>query len=395
MGVRISLFSRIFRILIIRYLTILDIFSVRILWLSIGVILAILSSNLIKSRLFLWWWLVVTLVLGFSSSSLFYFYLFFELRLIPILLIILRRGRQPERLSAGSYLLFYTTFISVPYLTIIIIIDMSEIIIKLQRFSWSFRGFTLILLIPFLIKMPLFGVHFWLPKAHVEARTSGSIVLAGILLKLGRYGAGRIVGIFNIRISTSWFSTIWIFLALLSRMLTFLQRDLKKLVAYRRVTHITFMLVGILTSSKITMIRIVLVSLSHGWAAIALFARAGTLRHSTSSRLGTLVGSESSLFWVIIIIGIVLVSNAGIPPIPSFFPEVFIVIRSLTSGGYSVILFLGLRLLVCYYNAYLFLWISHMKTRILVRGKIYFVEGFVLLILVLIRIESLLWLQIF
>jgi len=365
------------------------------LWLSVGVILAILSRNLIRRRLFLWWWLVFTLILRFRSSSLFHFYIYFELRLIPILLIILARGRQPERLSAGAYLLFYTTFLSVPYLVIIFIIKVSDINLKLLGISWGYAGLALILLIPFLIKIPLFGVHFWLPKAHVEARTSGSIVLAGMLLKLGRYGAGRVVGLFSFRVNVSWFSTFWIFLALLSRIVTFMQRDLKKLVAYRRVTHITFIIVGILTRSKITLVRIILVSLSHGWAAIALFARAGTLRHSTSSRLGTLIGAESSLFWVIIVIGVILVSNAGIPPIPSFFPEVFIVISSITSRGYSVIMFLGLRLTVCYYNAYLFLWLSHIKARVLIRSKVFFLEGFVLFSLILIRLESLLWLQMF
>jgi len=232
-------------------------------------------------------------------------------------------------------------------------------------------------------------------KAHVEARTRGSIVLAGMLLKLGRYGAGRVVYIFSIRVGSSYLSSIWIVLASLSGIVTFMQRDLKKLVAYRRVTHITFMLVGILSNIKLTMICIVIVSLSHGWAAIGIFNRAGTLSHSTSSRLGTLVGFESSLFWVVIIVGFILVSNAGIPPIPSFFPEVFIIIRCITSGGYSMIIFIILRIVVCYYNAYLFLWVSHMKASIVVRGKVAFLEALTLLILVIIRVESLLWIQMF
>jgi len=73
--------------------------------------------------------------------------------------MILSGGRQPERLSAGSYLLFYTTFVSVPYLTVIMFLDFSEIIIKVQNLS-RFNGLTLALLVPFLIKIPLFGVHF-------------------------------------------------------------------------------------------------------------------------------------------------------------------------------------------------------------------------------------------
>jgi len=259
----------------------------------------------------------------------------------------------------------------------------------------SLSRITIIFLIPFFIKIPVFGLHFWLPKAHVEARTSGSIILAGILLKLGSYGAARVTYFFLLRTSWSRVSRIWIILALTSRLVTFIQRDLKKLVAYRRVTHITFIVVGLVTRSKLLLGRVILISLSHGWAAIALFSRVGTLRNSTNSRIGFLSGSETSLFWWVIVIGLVLISNAGIPPIPSFFPEVFIISRRIRIRGYSVLVFLGLRFLVCYYNAYLFLWISHIKGITPSSSKVFFLERFIPYYLVLLRVESLFFLQIF
>jgi len=324
-GIVLSIFYSYLGVFLTRLYSLSDRLSTRLLWLSMGVILAVISGIFSFRINFFWWWLLMALVLRFRRRNLLWFYFYFEIRLIPILLIVLRIGRQPERLSAGSYLLFYTTFISVPYLSMILLLRVSEIVMKTQILLWRFSGRGFVLLIPFFIKMPMFGFHFWLPKAHVEASTRGSIVLAGMLLKLGRYGAARVVGIFSLRFLFSWASRLWILLALFSRIITFIQRDLKKIVAYRRVTHITFIIVGITTGSKMTLVRVTIVSLAHGWAAIGMFLLAGTVSHSISSRLGTLSRIERSLFWLVFVFGLLLVSNAGIPPIPSFFPEVFIV----------------------------------------------------------------------
>lgn len=378
----------------LNFFILIDRLSARLLWLTRGVILAILASNVVKMRTLLWWWLALALILGFSRNRLFFFYIFFEMRLIPILLMILSIGSQPERLSAGAYLLFYTTAISIPYLAIVISIELKGII-RIKSSSLVFRGIAFFLLAPFFVKIPIFGFHFWLPKAHVEARTGGSIVLAGILLKLGSYGAARIVNLFVWSFRSSWVSSRWIILALASSLVTFMQRDLKKIVAYRSVTHITFIIVRLISGTKLILVSVVLVSLAHGWAAIGLFARAGTLRHSSSSRLGTLLGPETTLFWVIIVIGLILISNAGVPPMPSFFPEIFILLRSIRTSGYSLMIFIFLRITVCYYNAYLFLWVSHVKARITLRIKVSFTERMILFALFLIRLESLFWLQMF
>jgi len=139
----------------------LDILSSSLVWLTTGIVLAVMSSNLIKRRKILWWWLIFALILGFRRTRLFLFYIFFEIRLIPILVIILSNGSQPERLSAGAYLLFYTTAISVPYLIIILIIEFKRKFSYYRPISWGFRRIVFILIIPFFIKIPIFGFHFW------------------------------------------------------------------------------------------------------------------------------------------------------------------------------------------------------------------------------------------
>jgi NADH-ubiquinone oxidoreductase chain 4 len=134
----------------------------------------------------------------FAVSNLFAFYILFELSLVPILLMIIFWGRQPERLSAGLYFLIYTRSFSIPFIVVIIAVYPQIYFFflgsRLSTSSWL----GIFLIIPFLVKIPIIGLHFWLPKAHVEARTRGSMILAGLLLKLGRYGALRVVLIFNI-----------------------------------------------------------------------------------------------------------------------------------------------------------------------------------------------------
>lgn len=367
-----------------------DIMTLSLLWLSMGsILMSFLRSSKFKRKL--WWTLTVILRLRFLVNNLLSFYVLFELSLIPILLIIIYWGRQPERLSAGLYFLIYTGRFSIPFIIIIIIvfpfITFSFLRGRISTRSWL----SLLLLMPFLVKIPVIGLHFWLPKAHVEASTRGSIILAGLLLKLGRYGAIRIVLLFNIS-SIKWTLPYWLFGSIISRIITFMMRDIKKLVAYRRVRHITFIMLAIISENKLVFMVVVMLSLAHGWASIGIFARAGILGNTSGSRLGVLMSIDSKIRRLIMLLGVLLLSNASLPPFPSFFPELALV--SLISFSINIVMFfIFLSILVCYFNTYIYVWFSHKRNterlRLISRSS----EVFKLMQLILLSLLTLIWLQ--
>lgn len=195
--------------------------------------------------------LLFLLVFTFRRINLFIFYVFFESSLIPTIFLIFGWGYQPERLQAGLYLLFYTLFASLPLFIVLFFIIKNFFTLNfnfLKEFSLESFLFYFFLVFAFLVKIPIFMVHLWLPKAHVEAPVSGSMILAGVLLKLGGYGLIRVFSvILNFSVKLNIF---WIVLSLVGGFLVSLiclrQIDLKALVAYSSVAHIRLVIGGLI-----------------------------------------------------------------------------------------------------------------------------------------------------
>nr|UGS80316.1 NADH dehydrogenase subunit 4 [Graphocaecilius interpretatus] len=236
----------------------------------------ILSKNFELSFMILITMLLFFLILSFFTMNLFMFYLFFESSLIPTFMLIMGWGYQSERIQASIYLLMYTLVSSLPLLLMIFYfyqkINLSMMFEYVLNMEINFLMFMFIYS-AFLVKLPMFLVHLWLPKAHVEAPVAGSMILAGVLLKLGGYGILRISFIlFKFINKYVWYLVI---LSLLGGVLISLnclrQSDVKLLIAYSSVSHMGIMLSGTFNFSLWGLSSTLLMMISHGLCSSGLF----------------------------------------------------------------------------------------------------------------------------
>lgn len=295
---------------------------------------------------------IICLYRSFFSLSLLNFYIIFELVIVPIYLLILMYGVQPERLISALYILFYTIIGSLPFLISIIFMETSNYIYA-YLLSLDFRSISVI---AFLVKLPLYGLHLWLPKAHVEAPVNGSIILAGILLKLGGYGVVRIIPL--ISLFKEFLINIGIWGGIISSFICLREIDIKKIVAYSSVHHRGLILASIILGSSWGYSGAIIIIISHGLCSSGLFCIVNILYerlHTRSLRLIKGMATLSPIFilwWFLIIIG-----NIGAPPFIGFISEVNLLLGTF-SWWYNFILWLLLFLSVAY-SIHLFLIISH------------------------------------
>nr|QOI12531.1 NADH dehydrogenase subunit 4 [Nodularia breviconcha] len=320
--------------------------------------------------------LTMVLVFCFGVGSLLNFYIMFEFSLIPILLIILGWGYQPERLQAGKYMLLYTVSASLPLLILIVLI-----LNKGGSVFWGWKflelewGWLMVVCasLAFLVKLPIYGFHLWLPKAHVEAPVAGSMILAGVLLKLGGYGLVRFF------YSLSLFSTLTISVifclgligGIVASMVCFAQNDVKALVAYSSVGHMSLVLGGIYSNTDWGWLGCLLMMVAHGLCSSGMFFLASETYKCYSTRSLFLVKGGLVLIPGVALCWFLMCAiNMAAPPSLNLWSELMLGISILSYSTLFAVLTGVMTFLSGLYSWYLYSITQHGQYPLWVRGVV-------------------------
>nr|YP_010350405.1 NADH dehydrogenase subunit 4 [Ixodes myrmecobii]UOK09886.1 NADH dehydrogenase subunit 4 [Ixodes myrmecobii] len=346
-----------------------DLMSMTLMMLTIWVIYLMMMSsvfdNLWNNKMFMMYvsLLIFFLFMCFFSMNLLSFYFFFESVLFPIIMIIFNWGNQPERLQAGIYMLLYTLFGSYPLLIIMMMngnISLNYFYMSMMEYGIGYSFYFMIL--GFLVKVPMFMLHLWLPKAHVEAPISGSMILAAVLLKLGIYGLYRFKSIYMLELMKM--GNLIVVLSVMGGMLIgvmcLFQVDVKALIAYSSVCHMGVVLGGSMSMGFWGSYGSLLLMIGHGLCSSGLFCLANFMYERFFTRSVMLLKGigkifpNLSLWWFLM-----SVANMSAPLSMNLFGEIFLM-GSLMKYSFWLLFPLGMISFVSAgYSLYMYSYTQH------------------------------------
>jgi NADH-quinone oxidoreductase subunit M len=304
---------------------------------------------------FAWLLLLEAGVMGsFLSLDLFLFFVFFEIVLVPMYFLIGGWGYEGRVYAATKFFLYTMTgsaFMLVSIMATVFIASRNGVdgvtfdlveIAENANFAastgrWLFFGFA----IAFAVKVPIFPLHTWLPDAHTQAPTAGSVVLAGVMLKLGTYGLLRF-GLYLFPEAAHWSRSLWLTLAVIGitygAIVATMQTDLKRLVAYSSVAHLGFIVLGTFAFTSQAITGSVLQMVNHGVSTGALFLLVGMIYERRHTRkISELKGIQAVAPIFAAAFMIVMLSSIGVPGLNGFVGEYLILIGAFLSARWWVV----------------------------------------------------------
>nr|YP_009992033.1 NADH dehydrogenase subunit 4 [Rhipicephalus decoloratus]QNN85504.1 NADH dehydrogenase subunit 4 [Rhipicephalus decoloratus] len=356
------------------------------IWITFLMIMASRSNNIFYNKIFNFYILIMMnlLFFCFSFNNLLLFYLFFESVLFPIILMIMGWGSQPERIQAGFYMLMYTVFGSLPLL-VLMLMNKTSLMIIFNEWLLSQMGFMFFLMmLGFMVKIPMFLLHLWLPKAHVEAPVAGSMILAGVLLKLGFYGLYRFKSFFFIDLMNYSYSFIVVSLwgAIMISIYCLFQTDIKSLIAYSSVSHMGIALSGCLTFYLHGSYGMLLMMIGHGLCSSGLFCLSNMIyerfytRNIFMIKGMILIFPNLTLWWFLFSI-----INMSAPMTMNLFGELFLMVSLMK---FSMLLMSPMMILIflsACYSMFMYSYINHGKSWIIFSNNMISAREYYLLFL--------------
>nr|QVD40459.1 NADH dehydrogenase subunit 4 [Ixodes (Pholeoixodes) sp. YTF-2021a] len=357
-------------------------------WVSILMLLSSFKENLYSNKSFMFYvfFMLFLLFMCFFSLNLMMFFFFFEAVLFPIIMMIFNWGSQPERLQAGIYMLMYTLFGSMPLLVLMLLY--SEVTMNYLLLDYT-SGMKLgmlffMMMMGFLVKVPMYFVHLWLPKAHVEAPVSGSMILAAVLLKLGVYGIYRFKMFFMVELMEMGYilMVISVFGGMYVGVMCMFQTDIKALIAYSSVCHMGVVLGGVMNLNFWGSYGGLLLMLGHGLCSSGLFCLGNMLYERFFTRSVMLLKGMMKIFPSMTLWWFLLsIVNMSAPPTMNIFGEVFLMGSLMKFSLMFALPLMMISFLSACYSLYMYSYINHGQGWVIWSVKSILIREFMVMLL--------------